>query len=675
VFNFKLFNFGKSNSNPKINKRDPWYYNAIVECADGLWDWEHNNSKLSFSAKLSELIGYQAEEMSKRPLSWWLEQVHPDDRTAVKTKIEELFLSKGEFLYFDPFRFLCKNGNFIWLENHAKVLRDRNAQLVRMSGVITNLTPQKFIQNQLQTIINEQEKEAQSKMRFLSALNHELRTPLSGIIGMVTLLKESNLSLEQQRFAENITNSIEMLLALVNDILDVSKLNSGKFEFEKIHFPLTQVVKRSTDLIRPTLVKKNLEFNIHISQGLPESFMGDPTRLQQILVNLLSNAAKFTSKGLITLNVKEGASLQSQNASSKYMLHFEVCDTGIGIAPEVQEQLFEDFIQANSSITRVYGGTGLGLSICKELVRLMGGQIGVKSELGKGSTFWFTVPLERPDIILSTETPAPPAQQINSKLNILLAEDNHINQEVMTGLLQVLGDNVTVVNNGEEAVELFKEKHFDIVLMDLNMPILDGLSATKVLRTLPNGQVPIIAVTANTLSGDKENCLNHGISHVLNKPITKESLEQALLPYRKSTSFKNEKKQEEYSQASSFSTIDQITLKTLINDLGEQKVIRLLDHYRNDALALVYQIKNSKDEDRKNYAHTLAGLSDNLGMRKVGKSARDIMGANQTDSDSIPILIEDLERNFLDALTEVQDFISSPDVPGSIVPQNKTSTQ
>lgn len=656
---FALKNFEKSH---KKHSNDTWFYSALTDCADGLWDWDLITGKVHISPKLNELLGYTDEESKNFSHTWWLEQIHAEDRIEIKRKIEELTNSSNEFIYFDTFRLLCKNGDYVWLENHAKILRNQKCQMIRMAGVSINITPQKFIQTQLRTIIAEQEKEAQNKTRFLSTLSHELRSPLSGIIGMTTLLKETSLTAEQLHFTENISNSTDMLLSLINDLLDVSKLTSGKFEFEYIRFSPVQVIKRSIDLIRPSLIKKNLEFNLIINNGIPEFLMGDPVRLQQILVNLLTNAAKFTSKGGITLLVKEDHSDQLPGMLTNHKIHFEISDTGIGIDSQVQENLFKDFIQADRSITRIYGGTGLGLSICKELVHLMGGQIGVKSELGKGSTFWFTVPLSREENPLPADLP----QDSNhleplkrQKLNILLVEDNQINQEVMLGLLNLLGDDVTIANNGEEAINIFQTRQFDIVLMDLNMPILDGLSATEIIRKLPNGHIPIIAVTANTFAADKENFLQHGITHVLNKPIDKTSLEKALQPYRSPIEPLIETQEEEAPQSMIPTTVNKDALRALIKDLGKEKVIWLLGIYRTDALDLLNQIKNSAPKGSKNYAHTLAGMSENLGIYLVGKTARDIMSASEHAPESIPLLVQDLERQFEGSLIEIQDIITN----------------
>lgn len=648
----------------KIHADDDWRHAAVTECADGVWDWDIENGQLYISPNLRELIGYREEETKEQPYTWWLEHIHPDDHTKLQKKIEEAHKAKSEFVYFEAVRLLCKSGNYIWIENHAKFLRNPQGEIIRIASVTTNISSQKFIQNQLRMVIAKQKKDAQSQMRFLSALNHEFRSPLSGIIGMITFLKETNLSPDQLHYVENMTNSTEMLLALVNDILDISKLNSGRFEFEKIRFSPAQALKGACDLIRPSLLKKNLTFHMYTNVDSSEFLIGDPTRLQQILVNLLSNAVKFTSTGSITLRVKEIPSKDLESSSLKHTLHFEISDTGIGIAPEVQETLFEDFTQANSSITRMYGGTGLGLSICKELVHLMGGEIGVRSQPNQGSTFWFTLPFDKAASSPTSQTveidPSLPQSGPHHKLNILVVEDNQVSQEVMCGLLKLLGDQVTVANNGEEAIHLFQTQKFDMVLMDLNMPILDGLSATQAIRKLPNGSVPVIAVTAHPFTEDQSTYHQYGITNVLNKPVNKSRLEQILQPYRSKTNTEITDApltQEEPSK----STLDHHTLKALITDLGKEKVIHLLTVYQNDAWSLVTQIKHSPPQDKKNYAHTLAGMSENLGIYLVGKTARDIIGATQHAPENLPLLIQDLEHYFENSLTEIQNMGLSPE--------------
>lgn len=643
---FNILSFKSRGGAAKLPAMDEWFHSVVVDCADGLWDWNLATHEFYLSPKLKDLLGYEEKKTAACPLSWWQQRLHPDDWAEMNTRLQENLQVKNEFAYFETVRFLNQQGEYLWLEVHGKVLGEKGV-LRRIAGIVVNTTPHKFLQGTLRHMIAEQEKVAHTRTRFLSTLNHELRSPLSGIMGMVSLLKETCLSEDQRHYIENIENSSAMLLELVNDMLDVSKLKSGKFEFEKIQFSMAEVIKQASELIRASLIKKNLTFNAFMGQEVPASLKGDPTRLQQILVNLLSNAAKFTDDGSITLTikVKENRVSDHQKELSLIVLRFEVVDTGMGIDREVQERIFEDFTQADSSISRLYGGTGLGLSICKDLVQLMGGEIGVDSELGKGSVFWFEVPFERGEEaardMSDVAIKKAPVSRSSSKLKILLVEDNQVNQEVIRGLLALLGDEVTVANNGKEAVEIFPTQKFDVVLMDLNMPVLDGIGATQAIRALPHGQVPIIAVTANTFTGAQENCLNYGITTLLTKPVHKTTLEEVLRPYRPVLDHDQEVSP---SPPTSF-FMDQLVLERLVNELGKEKVMDLLNLYRKDAALLVRQIKAaSLPHDQKNFAHTLAGMSENLGIQRVGKLARDIMNSPE-GADTLP-LVQELENTF-----------------------------
>jgi PAS domain S-box-containing protein len=642
------------------------YPSAIEEYAPGLWNYDIKRQKLFLSPNLAELTGYTTQEIADQPLAWWISRIHAHDQPRILQTIQDLKNRGQATATFRAFRFLDKNNNYIWLENYVKVLSAKNNNPLRLAGIIINVTSFKLTEIQLQATLGKYIKETETKTRFFSGLNHDLRSPLSGIIGMVSLLRETSLVADQKHYIDNIANSTEMLLTLVNNMLEISRLASKKFEMEKISFSPVQVIRQVSELTRSILLKKDLIFSENIDGNIPDLLMGDPTRLQQILVNLLSNAVKFTAHGNITLGLLTDSAASSipANEQQHTILRFEIIDTGIGIAPEVQGKLFQEFTQADTSISRLYGGTGLGLSICKELVQLMKGKIGVYSELGKGSTFWFEIPFESPvkpspssSEKFSGLIPCEPSQfqqtgTEGEKLIVLLAEDNLVNQEVMTGLLTCLGDEVIVANNGQEAVDLFQTRTFDIVLMDLNMPILDGLRAAQLIRQLPNGDVPIIAVTANTFIGDKDTCYYHGITSVLTKPVNKEGLRETLNPHRRHSSLENRKVTFPADLPDSVQ-VDKSVLNNLIKDLGYETISRLLGLYRTDGLDLVNRIKNSPHEKLANLAHTLAGMSENMGFTEVGKTARLLMDTISKTPENIQMLVERLGETFNNSLAEL----------------------
>ncbi len=363
-------------------------------------------------------------------------------------------------------------------------------------------------------------------------MSHEIRTPLNGVIGMTQLLQDTALTAQQRQYMDTLQTSAETLLSLIDDLLDLSKIEAGKLSLEHTSFELARLLQEITTMLTPRAQAKGLRLTWHIAPTVPTALQGDPTRLRQILVNLAGNAIKFTSAGEVSVRVR-----LAENRPTAAVLHFAVTDTGIGIAPDQQARLFDPFTQADASTTRHYGGTGLGLAISKQLVEAMGGEIGVTSEPGRGSVFWFTVCLANataPAPAAAAETLADLQACIRDRQpRLLLAEDDPTNQQVALGLLDKLGGLIELANNGREALQALAADAYDLVLMDVQMPELDGFEATRRIRDpasgVANPAIPIIAMTAHALSGDRERCLAAGMDDYLSKPLDPEALARLLV--------------------------------------------------------------------------------------------------------------------------------------------------
>jgi len=380
---------------------------------------------------------------------------------------------------------------------------------------------------------------SKAKGEFLANMSHEIRTPMNGVVGMVGLLLDTPLTPLQREFAHTIKTSADSLLSIINDILDFSKIEAGKLICEKVDFDLPDTIKNVVDLLQPRADAKGIQFHHRLPDNVCPALVGDPTRLRQILLNLLGNAIKFTREGEVNLEVTP----LSENDTTA-TLRFAVRDTGIGISDEVRSKLFQSFTQADASTTRRFGGTGLGLAITRRLVELLGGTIEVTSVLGQGSTFWFILPFAKQNAkqkppgggtgkhpaitIKPQESPAS-----GPKPRLLLAEDNRINQFVGTLQLKKFGYQlVDVVNNGRLAVEAWQRDHHGIIFMDCQMPEMDGYQATQAIRDLEkSGHHPrtyIIALTANAMLGDRERCLEAGMDDYLAKPVNEGELQAVL---------------------------------------------------------------------------------------------------------------------------------------------------
>lgn len=366
---------------------------------------------------------------------------------------------------------------------------------------------------QIREALRSAESANQSKSLFLANMSHEIRTPMNGILGATELMLDKSIDEEQKQYIDIIHSSSHSLLNIINDILDLSKIESGSFELEQINFDLHQLCNDVYQLFSGAATQKGIQVLYFYGADLPQFWLGDPNRIRQILNNLFSNALKFTHKGRIDIRV-QGEKLPDHT----YDLAIQVKDSGIGIAEKKAKQIFSAFQQADTSTSRKYGGTGLGLTISQHLANAMHGKIEVDSELGHGSTFSLNIPL-KPGIVEAAVKDK--SLERNYHANVLLAEDNKVNAKIASKILEKLGIKSTIVENGELALHEVMENTFDLILMDVNMPVMDGITAAEKIRELdfPKNQVPILALTANAMTEDKERCLKAGMNGFISKPI------------------------------------------------------------------------------------------------------------------------------------------------------------
>lgn len=506
---------------------------AVDAAGLALWDWPVGSDQVFLSARWGEFLG-QVNMDAKWPTTELLAHVHPDDVAGLKLAVAPLVKGMAQRAVAE-FRVKGPDG-WHWLEAHGMVAeREAKGGSLRLMGTVANIDAHKRIEADSARARELAEQASRAKSEFLANISHEVRTPLNALMGLTRMLMDSPLTPEQANWLQLMDNSAQSLLTLLNDILDLSRIESGKLQMEHTRFELAPELEEIVGPYAEQARGKPLTFELEVSPNLPRWVMGDPGRLRQVLGNLLSNAIKFTPKGG---RVTVRASAQAA-AGEERRLQIEVQDTGVGIAKRHQATIFDPFTQADASVARFHGGSGLGLAICSKLVRLMGGEIALESELGQGSLFTVNLPLQ----VCTAAEPGPmsgPAELMElaeagpryAGMVVLLAEDHPVNELMMRQLLIRLGCTVRIARGGAQAVAQWEQGGVDLILMDVQMPGVSGLEATRQIREAETrrklARTPIVAVTANAMAGDRETCLNAGMDGYVPKPVSPQALMQEI---------------------------------------------------------------------------------------------------------------------------------------------------
>ena len=576
----------------------------------GSWEWDTTTHELTWSDELYRI--YNLDRGTFRPsFETYGDLIHPDDHGWVMENVDRALHERGFFNH--DHRIIRADGVERVIQARGRMVLDHAGNSLKFVGTSQDVTERKEIEAELLRAKDAAEMATRSKSEFLANMSHEIRTPMNGVIGMTGLLLDSRLTPQQRDFAQTIRASGEALMSIINNILDFSKIEAGRTELELLDLDLPHVLRGTVSLLQSQATAKGLQLRATIDADVPNNLRGDAGRLRQVLINLIGNAIKFTAAGDVDVRV----SLERETERDARLL-IRITDTGIAITPEAQTRLFRPFEQADGSTTRRYGGTGLGLAICKALVTNMGGEIGVESVAEVGSTFWFTArlpkqakrteklvtrPAPRPDV--SPDDPATAAARLASR--VLIAEDNAVNQKVALAQLHRLGyASADVVANGLEVLEALALIPYDIVLMDCQMPELDGYKTTRLIREGSGYQPYIIAMTANAMQGDRELCLAAGMNSYVSKPVRTAALEAALATVR---------------PVPQHDTIDAAVFASLrsLADGPDDLCGELVDLFVESTDGLLEQARTSMTDPQRlaQVAHAIKGSCSNFGARPL----------------------------------------------------------
>jgi PAS domain S-box-containing protein len=621
-------------------------YRSIFENAtDGIYQSTPDGRLTTVNPAMARIFGYDSPEEMIRAVSHIGRELYVDaeDRRKTLRRVREKGMVSGvESLG------RRRGGEEVWLSWSARAVIGPDGEVSCYEGTVEDITERKRAETEILKARAAAEEANRAKSEFLANMSHEIRTPMNGVIGMTELLLDTGLDEEQQEYARTVRSSGEVLLAILDDILDLSKIEAGEVRIERVNFDLPGTIEDAVAPLRARAAEKGLEQEVILNADVPRLVEGDPYRLTQVLTNLLDNAIKFTEFGKVSLNVER------VEANGGPATRFSVSDTGIGMTPDQRERLFRSFAQADASTTRRYGGTGLGLAISKRLVELMGGRISAESEPGRGSTFAFSVPLR--ELKGRVELPPAPArppravrQQGKAGARLLIAEDTAVNRIVAVEMLKGRGYDADVVPDGAAAVEAILSGRYVAVLMDIQMPGMDGYEATAEIRRreAPGNRTPIIALTAHALQSDRDKALAAGMDDYIAKPIRPKELDQVLERWLPSapTPPSTARAAPDTTEGSLDDSV-LADLRTIQREGGDGIVAELLEAFFAETPPLVTILKESAARadtpTLKRTAHAINGNSRAVGAKRLAAICLDLEG--MADSGDLSHVAEALKR-------------------------------
>jgi len=655
-----------------LNKRFEY---ALQATGEGIWDFNVESGHISHNAQWCQHLKLD-EKYLMHPLQDFIAMIHEDDLEEVLRKVRSCL--DGTDSYYSEHRMRQSDGNIIWVEDRGQIVEwNQEGMPIRMVGGFADITLRKHAEIELIQAKEIAESAAIAKSAFLAYMSHEIRTPMNGIVGMVHLALSGGMPAKQQGYIESIGQSAQHLVAIINDILDFSKADAGKLCIDSVVFAVNCLISDTLAMIGNAAAVKGLQISLRVDPSVPSAVIGDPLRVEQILLNFLNNAVKFTERGTISIAV------DSEDANgAEILLRFSVTDTGIGLTSEQQENLFQPFQQADVSTTRRFGGTGLGLAISKQLAHLMGGDVGVESHFGTGSTLWFTIRLQISDDSDATvirhfplKTAVIADHTILKGTRVLLAEDDPTNQLVACGLLAAAGMDVDIANDGSLAVELVGTKDYEIVLMDMQMPNMDGVTATKLIREQERfAELPIVAMTANAMQIHRQECLDAGMNDFVAKPFNPGELYTVIQKWVTGAC-----DMEGFDPSVADAALADIHLPSSIEGLdvraGLRRLAGMTGIYIKTLKSFVDQQNGTIDRVRTainvndmkaaaREAHTLKGAAGMIEAREVCKLAEDVEFAiDSGDIDGAMGLLDPLEIKLACLFSAIQSMTGIPDEP------------